>query len=151
MNRGLARLLRVLALCLLLPLAAQAVQPLEFKDSAEETRFQHLTRQLRCLVCQNQNLADSDAGLAGDLRREVFDQMRAGKTDAQIKDYLVARYSQFVLYDPPLSGATWLLWFGPLLLLGIGAGIVVTLVRRRARTAAAQAATPTATREEEDW
>ncbi|MCQ4167106.1 cytochrome c-type biogenesis protein [Tahibacter harae] len=144
-------LLRALLFCLLLPLAAHAVQPLEFKDAAEEKRFQHLTRQLRCLVCQNQNLADSDAGLAGDLRREVFEQLRAGKTDAQIKDYLVERYSRYVLYDPPLSGSTWLLWFGPLLLLGAGAGVVFALVRRRARAAAAQAASPTAAREEEDW
>lgn len=146
-----AHLLRVLLFFLLLPLGAHAVQPLEFKDAAEEKRFQHLTRELRCLVCQNQNLADSDAGLAGDLRREVFEQLRAGKTDAQIKDYLVERYSRYVLYDPPLSGSTWLLWFGPLLLLGAGAGVVFALVRRRARAAAAQAASPTAAREEEDW
>jgi cytochrome c-type biogenesis protein CcmH len=147
MRRWFAALL----LGLVLPLAAHAVQPLDFKDAAEEKRFQHLTRELRCLVCQNQNLADSDAGLAGDLRREVFEQLRAGKTDAQIKDYLVERYSEFVLYDPPLSGATWLLWFGPLLALGAGAGVVLTLVRRRARAAAASSATTTATREEEDW
>lgn len=146
-----ARRLRALLFFLLLPLAAHAVQPLEFKDSAEEKRFQHLTRELRCLVCQNQNLADSDAGLAGDLRREVFEQLRAGKSDAQIKDYLVERYSRYVLYDPPLSGSTWLLWFGPLLLLGAGAGVVFALVRRRARAAAAQATGPTAAREEEDW
>ena len=119
-----AHLLRVLLFFLLLPLGAHAVQPLEFKDAAEEKRFQHLTRELRCLVCQNQNLADSDAGLAGDLRREVFEQLRAGKTDAQIKDYLVERYSRYVLYDPPLSGSTWLLWFGPLLLLlGVVLGV----------------------------
>ena len=137
---------------LLFALAAHAVQPLDFKDTAEEKRFQHLTRELRCLVCQNQNLADSDAGLAGDLRREVFDQMRAGKTDAEIKDYLVARYSQFVLYDPPLSGSTWLLWFGPLLALALGAGVLFVVVRRRqASLNQPSAATAAASQQEEDW
>ncbi|GMV28591.1 MAG: hypothetical protein AMXMBFR59_07160 [Rhodanobacteraceae bacterium] len=139
------------AFALLFTLAAHAVQPLDFKDIAEEKRFQALTRELRCLVCQNQNLADSDAGLAGDLRREVFDQMRSGKTDAEIKDYLVARYSQFVLYDPPLTTSTWLLWFGPLLALVIGAGVVVVIVRRRqASLAPPPTATATAS-QEEDW
>jgi cytochrome c-type biogenesis protein CcmH len=140
-------------LCCVLWTAAQAVQPLDFKDGAEESRFQALTRELRCLVCQNQNLADSHAGLAGDLRREVLDQIRSGKSDAQIKDYLVARYSQFVLYDPPLSASTWLLWFGPLLALAAGAVVVIVIVRRRAAnlgsTSAASAAN--APREEEDW
>lgn len=139
------------AFALLFALAAHAVQPLEFKDGTEEKRFQDLTRELRCLVCQNQNLADSDAGLAGDLRREVFDQMRSGKTDAEIKDYLVARYSQFVLYDPPLTTSTWLLWFGPLLALAIGAGVVIAIVRRRqASLGQPPAATPAAS-QEEDW
>lgn len=137
-------------LCCLLWTAAQAVQPLDFKDSTEELRFQSLARELRCLVCQNQNLADSHAGLAGDLRREVLEQMRAGKSDAQIKDYLVARYSQFVLYDPPLSGSTWLLWFGPLLALIAGAAVVVVIVRRRSANISAKPATSTP-REEEDW
>jgi len=137
---------------LLFAVAAHAVQPLDFKDTAEEKRFQHLTRELRCLVCQNQNLADSDAGLAGDLRREVFDQMRAGKTDAQIKDYLVERYSQFVLYDPPLSASTWLLWFGPLLALAIGAVVIIVIVRRRqASLTPPSAATAAASSQEEDW
>lgn len=135
----------------LLPLLASAVQPLDFKDAAEEKRFQHLTRELRCLVCQNQNLADSDAGLAGDLRREVFEQLRAGKSDDEIKQYLVARYSQFVLYDPPLSGATGLLWFGPLLALLLGAGVVWVVVRRRVSQAKAAPAPPAGANEEEDW
>ena len=93
----------MLAACLLVftcPLLAQAIDPLPFKDHAEEVRFQQLTRELRCLVCQNENLADSNADLARDLRHEVFDQMQAGKSDAQIKQYLVDRYSDFVLYDP---------------------------------------------------
>lgn len=151
MNAFRRRVRNLLALlCCMLWTAALAVQPLDFKDGAEESRFQALARELRCLVCQNQNLADSHAGLAGDLRREVLDQMRSGKSDAQIKDYLVARYSQFVLYDPPLSRSTWLLWFGPLLALVAGAVVVIVIVRRRAANLGPTSAA-TAPREEEDW
>jgi len=117
-------------------LSAQAIDPLPFKDHAEETRFQHLTRELRCLVCQNENLADSNADLARDLRHQVFDLMRQGKSDAEIKQYLVDRYSDFVLYDPPVQGSTLLLWFGPLLILLAGAAVVVVTVRRRSRAQA---------------
>ena len=131
--------------------SASAIDTLQFKDAAQEQRFQALTRELRCLVCQNQNLADSDAGLAGDLRREVFEQLRAGKSDDEIKQYLVARYSQFVLYDPPLSGATGLLWFGPLLALLLGAGVVWIVVRKRVSQAKAEPAPQAGSNEEEDW
>lgn len=112
--------------------AAFAIDPLPFKNRAEEVRFQNLTRQLRCLVCQNQNLADSEADLARDLRRQVFQMMQQGKTDAQIKQYLVSRYNDFVLYDPPLQAGTWLLWFGPFAFLALGAFVVLRIVRRRA-------------------
>lgn len=112
---------------------AQAIDPLPFKNHAEELRFQHLTRQLRCLVCQNEDLADSNAELARDLRHEVFGLMQQGQSDAQIKQYLVDRYSDFVLYDPPVKPSTWLLWFGPLLILLLGAGLVGVTVRRRSR------------------
>jgi cytochrome c-type biogenesis protein CcmH len=112
-----------------------AIDPLPFKDRAEEVRFQNLARQLRCLVCQNQDLADSDASLAADLRRQVFEMMRAGKSDDQIKEYLVARYNDFVLYDPPLKPGTWLLWFAPFVLVLIGAFVVARIVRARARLA----------------
>jgi cytochrome c-type biogenesis protein CcmH len=139
--------LRLLLLCALavagIATVAAAVDPLPFKDRAEEVRFQNLTRQLRCLVCQNESLNDSSAPLAADLRRDVFEQMRAGKSDAEIKDWLTARYSDFVLYDPPLRGGTWLLWFGPLLVLAIGGIAVLVTVRRPAagcRLAASSAA-----------
>ena len=122
--------------------AAFAIDPLPFKDRAEEVRFQQLTRQLRCLVCQNQDLADSDADLAKDLRKQVFDLMRSGKSDAEIKQYLVARYNDFVLYNPPLKPGTWLLWFAPFALVLIGAIVVLRILRQRARLAlvAAQSA-----------
>ena len=121
---------------------AHAIDPLPFKDRAEEVRFQHLARQLRCLVCQNQGLADSDADLAKDLRKQVFDMMRAGKSDDEIKQYLVARYNDFVLYDPPLKPGTWLLWFLPLALVLIGAAVLWRILRQRTRQAAAAAVTP---------
>jgi len=136
MNRLLAFATAALLLGLF-ALDAFAIDPLPFKDRSEEVRFQNLTKQLRCLVCQNQDLADSDAPLAGDLRKQVFEMMRAGKSDAQIKEYLVARYNDFVLYDPPLKPGTWLLWFTPLALVLIGAFAVVRIVRARGRLAVA--------------
>jgi cytochrome c-type biogenesis protein CcmH len=115
--------------------AAQAIDPLPFKDHAQEVRFQHLTRQLRCLVCQNEDLADSNADLARDLRHEVFGLMQQGKSDDQIKQYLVDRYSDFVLYDPPVKPSTLLLWFGPGLFLLLGGALVLVTIRKRGRAA----------------
>lgn len=140
--------LLLIALSMLLPLAASAIDALPFKDRAEEQRFQNLSRQLRCLVCQNESLADSSADLARDLRQEVFEQMRQGKSDDEIKQYLTARYSEFVLYNPPLRGGTFLLWFGPLIVFLGGLVAVVLIVRRRA---AAQPHVPARTSSEEDW
>jgi len=100
-------------------------------DPALDARLRKLESELRCLVCQNQTLADSDATLAGDLRREVRTLAVAGKSDAEIKDYLVARYGDFVLYNPPVKSLTWLLWFGPLALLVAGGSIWLLLVRGR--------------------
>lgn len=142
-NKGTAlAALGVAFLLLFACINAHAIDPLPFKDRAEEVRFQQLTRQLRCLVCQNQDLADSDADLAKDLRKQVFDLMRSGKSDAEIKQYLVARYNDFVLYDPPLKPGTWLLWFAPFALVLIGAIVVLRILRQRARLAlvAAQSA-----------
>ena len=132
-------------------LGAQAIDPMPFKDRAEEARFQHLTRQLRCLVCQNENLADSNADLARDLRHQVFELMRQGKSDAEIKQYLVDRYSDFVLYDPPVQGSTLLLWFGPLAILLAGAAVVVVTIRKRGRGTAATAGETIANDEGDDW
>ena len=96
-------------------------------------------------VCQNQNLADSEAELAGELRRQVFDMMQSGKSDAEIKQYLVARYNDFVLYDPPVKPGTWLLWFAPGVLVLIGAIVIVNILRKRTRQPMAVASS------EEDW
>lgn len=132
----------LLAACLLLlPLAAVAqpasdAAPLQFADAREEARFHALVAELRCVMCQNQSLADSDALIAHELRREVLGLMRSGKDDADIKEFLAARYGDFVLYRPRVEGATWLLWFGPLLLLLAGGAVIVVTVRRRAAAAA---------------
>jgi len=98
-----------------------------------DARLKRLEAELRCLVCQNQTLADSNAPLAEDLRREVRELANTGKTDAEIKQYLVARYGDFVLYNPPLQRNTWLLWTGPFVLLAGGAAIWYAIVRRRKR------------------
>lgn len=104
--------------------------PLQFSDTAEEQRFHNLVAELRCVMCQNQSLADSNAQIAIDLRREVLDLMREGRSDADVRDFLVARYGEFVLYRPRVSGTTWLLWFGPLLFV-LGGGFVVWRLLRR--------------------
>lgn len=107
-------------------------EPLRFEDAATEQRFQDLTQELRCLVCQNQNLADSDAPLAHDLRQEIHGMLMAGRSDEDIKAFLVDRYGDFVLYRPPVKGNTLLLWLMPALLLTLGAVVMVLAVRRRA-------------------
>ncbi len=129
----------LLALLMLASLAAAAMEPIQFKDAAEESRFRALSAELRCVMCQNQSLADSNAQIAHDLRLQVLALMREGKSDREIKDYLVARYSDFVLYSPPLRPSTWLLWFGPALLLLGGATMLAVVVRRRAAGAPAVA------------
>lgn len=110
--------------------AAEAIPLAE--NPAVEARMIEITQDLRCLVCQNESLAASQADLAKDLRREVREQVVAGKSDGEIRDYLVARYGDFVLYRPPLKAATWLLWLGPFVLLIIGFLALFRLVRRRA-------------------
>ena len=112
---------------------AQAIEPMPFASHAQEVRFQQLTAQLRCPMCQNETLADSNAPIARDLRNQIFQLMQHGQSDEQIKQYLVARYSDYVLYDPPLKPGTMLLWFGPLLVLLGGAGVVLMAIRKRSR------------------
>lgn len=123
--------------CLLLVCASSFAQvadhrPLRFDSAAEEARFSSITRELRCVMCQNQSLADSEAQIAVDLRREILLLMREGRSDAQIRSYLVQRYGEFVLYRPGIAPATWLLWFGPLLAVIAGGAVVWRVVRSRA-------------------
>ena len=113
----------VLALALALCTPAQAADtPFEFADAAEEQRYNKLAAELRCMVCQNQSLADSHADLAQDMRDEVYRMLKEGRSDEEIVGFLVQRYGDFVLYRPPVSTTTSLLWFGPPLLLAL-AGI----------------------------
>jgi cytochrome c-type biogenesis protein CcmH len=111
-------------------------------DDALDTRLKSLENELRCLVCQNQTLAESNAPLAEDLRKEVRDLATGGKSDDEIRAYLVARYGDFVLYKPPVKSTTYVLWFGPFVLLAAGAVAWWMLIRRRSR-ATGDAATPT--------
>lgn len=128
----------LLAAAALLPAIASAQvvsdpTPLHYRDAAEEARFHALAAELRCVQCQNQSLADSNAQIAHDLRREVLTLMQQGHDDAQIKQFLVDRYGAFVLYRPPMDARNSLLWFGPAVLLLGGAGVLVWVVRRRSR------------------
>jgi len=134
-----------LASSLTLARNAPPADPFIFRNSTEEQRFQKLTQELRCLVCQNETLADSNADLAKDLRKEVFDMVQSGKTNAEIKDYLTIRYSDFVLYEPPVKKGTFLLWFGPALLLLVGVIALIFVVRRHASPMQAPL------QDEEDW
>ncbi len=116
-------------------------------DLALDARLKTLENELRCLVCQNQTLAESNAPLAEDLRKEVRELAVAGKSDDDIRAYLVARYGDFVLYKPPVKATTYALWFGPFVLLAAGIAVWITVLRRRARMpvdeAPADAATST--------
>lgn len=116
--------------------------PLRFRDTAEEQHFHALTSELRCVMCQNQSLADSNAQIAHDLRREVLTLMREGRSDEDIREFLVARYGEFVLYRPRMSARTWLLWLGPLLFALVGGVVILRIVRARGSAAAVDAGPP---------
>ena len=131
--RGLLRTLAVIVLC---AGTAHAAKP-DAIDLPEqyESRYRTLITELRCLVCQNEALSDSNAELAVDLRREIRGMLVAGKSDAQITEFLVARYGDFVLYNPPVKPTTLMLWYGPFALLALGVLIAVIIIRRRGHTA----------------
>lgn len=114
------------------PLASNQLTSKPVDSTVVDERLRALSEELRCLVCQNQTLADSNAELAVDLRNQVRTLIEQGRDDAQIKTWLVERYGDFVLYKPPMQASTWLLWFGPFLLLGLGA-----IIWRRVQRAAA--------------
>lgn len=102
-----------------------------FEDPEMQARYENIISEVRCLVCQNQNIKDSNVFLAADLRREIRRMMSEGMTDAEIADFLVARYGDFVLYNPPKRGRTLILWITPALLLAIGAFVLIKIVRDR--------------------
>ncbi len=111
------------------------IELLQFDNPAQEQRYKSLIAELRCLVCQNQNLADSDAELAQDLRSKTFEMIKSGASDEEILEFMVARYGDFVLYKPPLKHSTWALWFGPFLLLAGGMAVLFFIVRGQRRRA----------------
>ena len=117
---------------------AQTVfEPRGFSSPEHERRYHALIDELRCLVCQNQTIAESNADLASDLRREVYHMVEDGRNEDEIAGFMVARYGDFVLYRPPLRGATILLWAGPFLLAAIGLAVLTAHLRQRRRTPAA--------------
>lgn len=111
--------------------ATARVEVYEFDNAEQERRYHKLIAELRCLVCQNQNLADSNAALAVDLRRKTYTMVRADKSEREIVDFMVARYGEFVLYRPPLNRYTLLLWVGPFVILVLGVGLLIHTIRRR--------------------
>jgi len=124
------KLIRLLILHMLfIGIANAADTPVSFTSPTEQARYETLLQELRCLVCQNQSLSDSHADLAQDLRDEVYKMVTSGQDKQAIVDFMVARYGDFVLYKPPMKSTTWLLWFGPLLLL-LGAATFVTFAAR---------------------
>jgi cytochrome c-type biogenesis protein CcmH len=139
--------MRAVLLALVLAWGGQALAidtEAAFDDPVLQHRYETLNRELRCLVCQNQTIADSNATLASDLRREVRDLIAEGKTDDEIRDFMIERYGDFVLYRPRMTGQTLLLWAAPLLLLLISAVVVVRVVRRRAQETDSDAEGPEA-------
>lgn len=124
----------LLALLLGAAPALAVIETYDFDNPAQEQRFKDLSEELRCLVCQNENLASSRADLARDLRQQLHRMIVEGASDDEIVDYMVSRYGDFVLYRPPVKGKTWLLWFGPALLALLALAVVVRVVRANSRT-----------------
>ncbi|MGH8475198.1 MAG: cytochrome c-type biogenesis protein [Methylococcales bacterium] len=120
----------VLLLASLADLSAK-VEVLTFSSPQNESRYKKMVEELRCLVCQNQNISSSNADLAKDLREQVYTRIEKGETDEQIVDYMVSRYGDFVLYKPPLNAVTALLWIGPFALLVLGIVVLVRMIPSR--------------------
>ncbi|MGB0128962.1 MAG: cytochrome c-type biogenesis protein [Rhodocyclaceae bacterium] len=121
------------------PAAFAADAPPAAADPALEQRVTRLGEELRCLVCQNQTISDSHADLAVDLKNQIREKLQAGASDEEVKEYMVERYGDFVLYRPPVKATTWVLWFGPFLLLLTGVAVLFVKLRSRARRVAATA------------
>ena len=132
---AVAKTLLVLLLSCAGPVSAVDVDAMPTPEL--QSRYDALTHELRCMQCQNQSIADSPVGLASDLRRDVREQLIAGKTDAEIRETMVARYGNFILFRPPFNASTAWVWLGPFVLLLVGAIVTVRIVRQRSRLVAA--------------
>lgn len=135
------RFVLLLVAFVLTPVLAGPVVTYEFASEEQEALFNRLSDELRCLVCQNQSIADSNAELAMDLREEIYGMLQQGKSEQEIIDFMVARYGDFVLYRPPMKPITWVLWFGPAIALVLGFFVVMRIVRKQKQTAAAEIST----------
>ena len=127
------KILAILLMSLLFFQAHAAIEPHTFANDEQEQQFNRLLHELRCLVCQNQSLAESNAGLAGDLRIIVYEKVMENISDEEIVDFLVSRYGDFVLYRPPVKKETYLLWYGPLALILVGIVVIITIIRRKGK------------------
>ena len=117
-----------------IPLSAATLSEYKFEDAAQTEDFRAIIEEMRCLVCQNESLAGSNAELAVDLRNEIYDMMQAGQTKDDVIQFMVARYGDFVLYNPPMKPSTYPLWFGPLILFLIGAILLLRTLNRKKRS-----------------
>jgi len=124
----------ILLLCVLSSAASSAIDSLEFENAEQAQLFQELSKQLRCPKCQNQNIADSNAELAKDLRNKTYELVKQGKNEAQIIDYMVTRFGNFVRYDPPMTPATIFLWVGPMLFILLGFLFLYGQIRNQNKT-----------------
>lgn len=124
----------VIAFTSVKPLSASPVETFEFQDEVTKVRFQALSKELRCPKCQNQNLADSNSTVASALRLDLYNLLIQGKSDMEIVDLMVGRYGEFVLYRPRVSSLTYVLWFGPALLILIGVIVVIIILRKKPAT-----------------
>lgn len=125
------RIIVILSMFLFISTLNAAVEIKQFSNTEQEQRYKHIIDELRCLVCQNQNISGSNAGLAQDLRKQVYKMIMAGEDDAAIFDFMVTRYGDFVLYRPPFKATTLFLWLGPFIILALGLFVLVRFIRQR--------------------
>ena len=129
------RYLYVILLAITFPVSANSIEIYTFDNKQQEKVYHSLTQDLRCLVCQNQNIAESNAELAKDMRRKTYEMVKQDKSEKEISAFMVTRYGDFVLYRPPFEPMTWLLWFGPLIIFIIGILFVVRFMKSQKRDA----------------
>lgn len=127
----MSKLIIILSLLVSMSILEAAVEVKQFQNSEHEQRYKNLINEFRCVVCQNQNIADSNAELAQDLRKQVFKMINAGKDDDEIMEFMVTRYGDFVLYRPQFNSMTFLLWVGPFIIFIIGLYFLISFIRQR--------------------